>query len=272
MSISCVDQRIIADLPLLQHGWQVVSVHRHVVNLRHDQHSTLLALVDHSVACGPRQLRCQGSLPSHPVVLRRILSQLATNLPTPFDCTLQPPDTTLNPTSLTSAWQYLADTATTPTDTFNQQLQQHLQHTIHTLLNALTDNTPLDPAVQALIGLGHGLTPSGDDFLAGLLIALSLPSSPLAHCRTQLQHSILRHHYRTHPVSAAFLDDAIRVQVSEPVQTCVTALHQNPDTNTATAIQALTNLGHRSGHDILSGLLAGLPHDVAQRALLCPYH
>lgn len=273
MFIQYIDQRIVADLPYLQRGWQVVSAHHHVLNLRPNGRATLLALVDDSVPFAPRQLRCQTSLPKQLASLQTLLSQLSHHPPTTFDCSLRFPNTVLNRTALAMAWQYLVDIKTTPPDTFNQQLQSYLQFHIHAVLEALDNHdAQLERAVQALVGLGQGLTPSGDDFLMGLLIALRLPSSPFACQYQRLQQAVQHHRHRTHPISAAFLDDAIHMQISAPMQACIMALHQAVNNSTDAAIQSLTHLGHRSGYDLLSGLLAGLPHDATQRILLCPYH
>ena len=243
---------------------RVVSVHRHVVNLAPAAAADcLFSLSDDTVPHAPRQLRC-AQLPS--VSGEAFAARLAA--PTPlFDCTLRLPSSCVRQSALHFAWQALADAAVPAPDAFHAAVQSRLQQGITALLQALERGaSALPPA--ALLGLGMGLTPSGDDFLCGLLIALHLPESPFAAQLPRLRAQVLAALAATHAISAAFLRDAAAGQVSAPVQEFVAALCGKQAL--APALEALVSLGHRSGYDLLSGILAGLPHYPDRRVYLCP--
>ena len=132
----------------------------------------------------------------------------------------------------------------------------------------------VDQAVQGLIGLGPGLTPSGDDMLGGLMVALRtvlLPVSygekPLRECPEsssvliidELSRSIFRHSARTNRISAALLKQAalgIGGAAQHQVLECL--LELTPAMDLDNSVERLVNSGHTSGWDTLTGLLFGI--------------
>ncbi|MGH3400133.1 MAG: DUF2877 domain-containing protein, partial [Streptosporangiaceae bacterium] len=116
-------------------------------------------------------------------------------------------------------------------------------------------------AARRLIGLGPGLTPSGDDMLAGLLLALRLLGGATAGARAvwladQLAATVTRHaRERTTPVSAALLHCAARGQGSAEVGRVLRALGGLEPA--AAAVARLLAIGHTSGADLAWGLSAG---------------
>lgn len=113
--------------------------------------------------------------------------------------------------------------------------------------------------VRPLVGLGAGLTPSGDDTLAGALLALAAwQAAPDA--------AVLDPVYpRTTTLSAALLDHA-RTGHGVPVLVRLVdaALADDVDATTA-ALPEVLAIGHSSGGDLLAGLAAALP---AARAVI----
>lgn len=257
--IVSVDRRLTHHYADLQRGgFQVISRHRRVMNLK-TQGEKLFSIVERGVAPAPRQVRVMGQLTAH-----LIFPSVA---PPDFDCTLQVPACDKAEAILTQAWQRLAQCASYPVDGFSQTLQRYLQDAIAALLNAL-DNA-VYPPVAELIGLGQGLTPDGDDFLCGILIATALPISPYRAYRDWLVQAVRHHLDHTHCLSAAFLEDACQQQIAAPIQTLIDSF-ANPLLATD-AIDAVLAMGHRSGSSLLSGILAGLPHSKTRRYQLCPY-
>ncbi len=136
------------------------------------------------------------------------------------------------------------------------------------------DGGAVDQAVQGLIGLGPGLTPSGDDMLGGLMVALRtvlLPVSygkkPLRECPEssgasiidELSQSIFRHTTRTNRISAALLEQAalgIGSAAQHQVLECL--LELTPAIDLDNSVERLVNSGHTSGWDALTGLLFGV--------------
>lgn len=261
LPLTAMDTRLAA-LPLFPA--QVVSAHRRVINLASlADAACLFSLTDERVPVAPRQLRC-AQLPV--LDADTVQATWAADVPR-FDCTLRLPAKVLQTQAVQTGWQMLMQASAPPADVFAATVQKYLQQGIAALLQALDSETETLP-VAPLLGLGLGLTPSGDDFLCGLIIALHLPQSPYARQLPRLRAQVLAALGATHAISAAFLRDAACAQVSAPVQAVVDALHGGDGLDAA--LVALTQLGHRSGFDILSGLLAGLPHSPDRRVYLCP--
>ena len=72
--------------------------------------------------------------------------------------------------------------------------------------SALHRGAPPGPPAQALLGLGPGLTPAGDDVLAGALVALHHHGDPRG---AQLAATVVPLLHRTTTVSAALLRQAV---------------------------------------------------------------
>jgi hypothetical protein len=115
-------------------------------------------------------------------------------------------------------------------------------------------------AAEALIGFGGGLTPSGDDFLGGLLFGMRtlLAAYPGSEpfdlaiigepCRS-----------RTNPISFTLLNDLANGFAIEPLHHTVNGiLSGEPLEDVHLAIRQLTDVGHSTGWDMLTGLFAGL--------------
>ena len=111
----------------------------------------------------------------------------------------------------------------------------------------------LDDDAQALIGLGPGLTPSGDDYLGGVLIALQqLGRAPQAQSLWRWLQPRLA---ATSEISAAHLEAAAAGEGHEALHRCMEALCTlAPDWDGALA--ALDRVGHCSGWDSLAGMVA----------------
>jgi hypothetical protein len=100
-----------------------------------------------------------------------------------------------------------------------------------------------------LIGLGPGLTPSGDDFLSGALATLDALGEREAH--TALGRTVEESLSATSPLSAALLRAAVGRHVGEPLHRMVSSvLTGDVDTALATA----GSVGETSGWDMLAGI------------------
>jgi hypothetical protein len=110
---------------------------------------------------------------------------------------------------------------------------------------AATVGDDLAIAVERLGGLGPGLTPSGDDALAGLLLGARLLAPD-----TEAELVDLAERVDTHEISRSFLSWAARGQSIEPVHRLLAG-----DTSAAAD---LATFGHSSGADLALGLLQRL--------------
>ena len=116
-------------------------------------------------------------------------------------------------------------------------------------------------ATQALLGLGPGLTPSGDDCVSGWLTGLVVGSSRGRQLAEGVRPRLLqRAPDRTGPLSVALLAAVIAGQVAEPVHRFVT----RPD---ARGLEGLLGLGATSGADLLAGYLLARHALAGDRAL-----
>jgi len=122
------------------------------------------------------------------------------------------------------------------------------------------DLPAFEAAVLRVLGLGHGLTPSGDDFVGGICFALKhaprdawragLPAV-LAEIRRAAATS-------TNVISAALLDDLIDGASHCALHELLAAMQDNSLPQIARATQALLAIGASSGADMLAGLLVCL--------------
>jgi Protein of unknown function (DUF2877) len=104
-------------------------------------------------------------------------------------------------------------------------------------------------AVRDLVGLGPGLTPSGDDFLTGALAVLDAIGE--ADVRATLARVIMQAlPGRTSPLSACLLRAACAGHVGERLHDAVSALLVG---DVEAAIEAAENIGDSSGRDMLAG-------------------
>ncbi len=101
-----------------------------------------------------------------------------------------------------------------------------------------------------LIGLGQGLTPSGDDFICGMLAACKLVNTKMSiSFFEKLSERVLENLYKTNDISASFLRCSVELQFGEAVLSILTCDY--PDS----VAKAFDAVGHSSGADILSGIV-----------------
>ena len=108
------------------------------------------------------------------------------------------------------------------------------------------------PPVVGLLGAGRGLTPSGDDCIAGALVALHAFGERAV--AASLSRAVARHApHRTSRLSAAHLAAACAGEAVEPVHEAIRAIAGGAPPGDA--LDALERFGHGSGFDALAGVL-----------------
>lgn len=116
-------------------------------------------------------------------------------------------------------------------------------------------------AAESLIGRGPGLTPEGDDYLAGALAATRTLGDALGRAdATAMLDAIAdplteRAHFRTTTFSAALIHHAIRGRVAAPAASMLRALTGRGDI--ADSYEDLTHVGHTSGPALAAGMILG---------------
>ena len=125
-------------------------------------------------------------------------------------------------------------------------LSVHAQPALEALERWLRGNA-LEAEAQGLIGLGPGLTPSGDDYLGGMLVALhALGREAQARALWRWLQPRLS---RTSAISGAHLAAAAAGEAHETLHLAL---------GDAFLVKDLSRVGHCSGWDALAGALAVL--------------
>jgi hypothetical protein len=110
----------------------------------------------------------------------------------------------------------------------------------------------IGPGVGQLAGLGSGLTPAGDDFLAGVMLRTWLEhSTPKQLCRHILEVAAPN----TSVLSTAFLRAASRGECSAAWHGLFHALDSGHASSIRNAARKAISCGHTSGADTLAGFL-----------------
>ena len=127
------------------------------------------------------------------------------------------------------------------------------------LQNWLADTRGRDgpPAteVRNLIGLGPGLTPSGDDLIGGAMIALrAFRREDLATALSKWALPIARE--QTGKISFAHLSCAADGEGAEALHEAIVGVAANDVSAITAAIAGLDEIGHSSGWDALAGAVA----------------
>jgi hypothetical protein len=152
-----------------------------------------------------------------------------------------------------------------PPDFPPYSIMGHVQDLSHDLAQACLeqDLRLVTRRGKELVGLGYGLTPSGDDFLGGLLFAArSLHQACpgdfiwdddaifdlLGWART-----------RTHPISHAVFSDLALGHGPEPLHDLMSGLLEGRGfkSNLDAALRVAA-IGHSSGWDLLAGVVTGM--------------
>jgi hypothetical protein len=116
-----------------------------------------------------------------------------------------------------------------------------------------TDEPP--PGVDALIGLGGGLTPSGDDYLCGVMTALNYFGK--ASIASRLASVVLpRASHETNLVSHAYLRCAAAGEASIVLFDVLDCLLRANQPSLDERLDAVDAVGHTSGWDSLAGAVA----------------
>jgi hypothetical protein len=119
------------------------------------------------------------------------------------------------------------------------------------------DDAAAVAAARALLGLGPGLTPSGDDFVGGALFACRLVARGAAW-DASIARIVADAATLTHPISARLLADLAAGEGWAPLHDLTVALARRNAPTALVAARDLTALGHTSGWDMLTGFSAGL--------------
>ena len=136
------------------------------------------------------------------------------------------------------------------------------QQRLHDLAQALhsQDLAAFEAACLRLLGMGVGLTPSGDDLVGAVFFTLRF--APIAHwqpampaLRTRISRAAQS---ASNPISAALLDDLLQGSSYRALHELFDAMHLQQIPAINEAVQGLLRIGASSGGDMLAGVLLTL--------------
>lgn len=125
-------------------------------------------------------------------------------------------------------------------------------------------NAVVPEQVQALVGLGPGLTPAGDDFLGGVMIALRwLGDDALAKRIAAWVLPLTR--TRTNKISRAHLHCAADGEGAAALHALLAVFSSAEKGRLTPRVDALDGIGHTSGWDTLAGVVCACAAVVTAR-------
>lgn len=132
------------------------------------------------------------------------------------------------------------------------------------------DSARVTEAARGLIGLGTGLTPAGDDLLAGLAVLAAADGMQLGALRPALWAAVDDVASRTTAVSAATLVEAVGGRGRQRLHDLLDAIAAPRERTTyrpalVAAVASVREIGHTSGTDLLAGLRLGLAAEASLR-------
>jgi len=112
---------------------------------------------------------------------------------------------------------------------------------------------------SGLVGLGPGLTPSGDDFLCGLLGSLSVASPLFGDLRSDVEEMnrmvFSSVDGRTNPISRGILKHYAGGRPSGSASELIQGLLDRCDSGIEESVRGVCRAGHSSGTDLVVGVL-----------------
>ncbi|WP_201529779.1 DUF2877 domain-containing protein [Psychrobacter frigidicola] len=143
-----------------------------------------------------------------------------------------------------------------PNDVFNSAQVARLERGRGQLKLAWTQSSVegIADATQQLIGLGIGLTPSGDDYLVGLLLVLNHSVAADSANLAAIKQVILDNLGTTTSVSQAYLRAGLERRYGEPLRDLLIAVTSQADTF-ENALQTVLSHGATSGQDTCTGMI-----------------
>lgn len=131
-------------------------------------------------------------------------------------------------------------------------LTLHRKRLIHALSAGSCDD--IENEIVAMIGLGIGLTPSGDDYLAGLSAFLFLDGHPACKYRHLFISALRKGERKTTPLSAITLHETISQRYREVIYRFINQIVSGDLSNIQQAINNIKKIGSSSGCDMLCGM------------------
>ncbi len=136
---------------------------------------------------------------------------------------------------------------------FERELARHIETCVHDIFGG-----DLIRGVTRIRGCGFGLTPSGDDFIVGLLVALRLLELATGRDLAAVRSAVAGAAETGNALSATFISLAADGLVFEGTRNLVSAFSRDGGRDVRAAAEQMVAVGSTSGADVAVGLCMGL--------------
>lgn len=120
-----------------------------------------------------------------------------------------------------------------------------------------------------LVGLGPGLTPSGDDFLTGLFSVYHMPNVPCCLPHSVIEQIVRASNQRTNEISYMMVKKAAIGHVRESIVRLLQSVISVTTEEVVLSLGNVLNIGSSSGTDMALGLLSGLELQIEAGGNVC---
>jgi hypothetical protein len=158
-----------------------------------------------------------------------------------------------------------------PQNPFEAEVSDMLEkRTLLLLKELLNDRIPSAlPHAVSLVGLGPGLTPSGDDFLTGLFTIFNMKNSPFYPYRSFCEEVLKKANTLTNDISYMTLKKAATGKVRESIILFLNSLLVEDDDDLVLSLNKLLKIGSSSGTDIALGIFFGMESNIRAGGKAC---
>lgn len=158
-----------------------------------------------------------------------------------------------------------------PQNPFEAEVSNMLEKRTLLLFNELINDriSSALPHAVSLVGLGPGLTPSGDDFLTGLFTIFNMKNSPFYPYRSFCEDVLKKARTLTNDISYMTLKKAASGKVRESIISLLNAILVEDDQDLILSLNKLLNIGSSSGTDIAYGIVFGMEATIRAGGKVC---
>ena len=122
-----------------------------------------------------------------------------------------------------------------------------------------TDEKSTLETLNKFVGLGMGLTPSGDDFVTGFALITSLENYPIPWIKNVLEAVSKTMQVQTNIISRTQFEMALKSEAREEIMILVNNLLSDSMSEiNQSVLEEVLNIGSSSGSDLLTGILEAI--------------
>lgn len=154
---------------------------------------------------------------------------------------------------------------------FEAEVSNMLENRTLLLFNELLNHriSSALPHAISLVGLGPGLTPSGDDFLTGLFTVFNMKNSPFYPYRSFCEEVLKKAKNLTNDISYMTLQKAAIGKVRESIISLLNNLFVEDEEDLFLSLNKLLSIGSSSGTDIALGIVFGIESNIRAGGKVC---